>query len=153
MTTTHRLLVAAMATSAVLAISPGDAAAQVSAQETWQLAEVAGAALPVVTEENEDCRDELHSATLTLHTDGRWTLVTTEREVCGQNSEDDEDTEEGRYTVEGDVIRFTDEDGEPAQDDGDDSELEVDDLVQATRTADGLLVRVADDGTELRFRR
>lgn len=145
-------LASLVATAAVL-LTAGGAGAQVASQETYQLAQVAGQALPVVTEENGDCRDELSAATLTLDTDGTWTLVTTEREVCGQDVDEDEDREDGRYTVDGQTIHFTDDDGNVATADGDDSELEVDDLVHATRTADGLTVQVADGDTQLQFRR
>jgi hypothetical protein len=145
-------LFAALAASTGLSLA-GEAAAQVATQETYQLAQVAGQQLPVVTEESGDCRDELHAATLTLGTDGRWTLVTTEQEICPQETEEEEDTEEGTYTLEGETIRFMDSDGETPVDDGDDTELEVDDLVQGTRTGEGLTVRVADGETELVFRR
>ena len=145
-------LFASLTASAAL-WSASDVEAQVAAQVTYQLAQVAGQPLPVVTEQTDDCRDELIRATLTLETDGRWTLVTTENEICGQETEEEEDTEDGTYTIEGETIRFLDDDGDTPQDDGNDAELEVDDLVQGTRTADGLTVRVADGDTELTFRR
>lgn len=146
-------ILASLIAAAGVALSAEGAAAQVASTETYQLAQVAGQALPVVTEEHDECRDELHAATLTLETDGTWSLVTTEREVCGQDVDEDEDREDGRYTIQGETIRFTDDDGDAPQADGDPNELEVDDLVEATRTADGLTVRVADDDTELTFRR
>lgn len=150
---THSTLLASFVAAAAVAGTADGAAAQVATEETYQLAQVAGQALPVVTEENDECRDELAAATLTLATDGTWTLVTTEREVCGQESDEDEDQEDGRYTVAGQTIHFTDDDGDTPTADGDDSELEVDDLVEGTRTADGLTVRVADGNTQLQFRR
>ena len=146
-------LLTALAPLLAVSLAGGQASAQVAAEETFHLAQVSGQALPVVTEENGDCRDELGAATLTLHTDGRWTLTTTEREVCAGATEEEEDREEGRYTIEGETIRFSDEEGDTPEDDGDDTELEVDDLVQGTRSADGLTVRVADGETELQFRR
>ncbi len=147
------LFLAAALTVGAAFWTAGDAAAQVAAQETYQLTQVAGQPLPAVVEESGNCRDELTGATLTLNPDGTWTLVTTENEICGAQTEEEGDTEDGTYTIEGETIRFLDDDGDVPQDDGNDSELEVDDLVQATRTAEGLTVRVADDDTELRFRR
>src|SRR5690606_5266842 len=132
---------------------PAEAAAQVSTEETWQLARVGEQALPVVTEEHGECRDELHGATLTLHTDGRWTLVETKREVCGGDTDEDVDTDDGRYTISGDEIHFTDDDGDPNRADSDDDELEIDDLVHGARTTEGLTIRVADGDTELHFTR
>lgn len=52
--------------------------------------------------------------------------------------------EEGRYTVQGQTVRFLDEDGEPEEDDRDDDtqDLDVDDLTVGTRSAGALSVRL-----------
>jgi hypothetical protein len=144
------LLLGLLAPGATASSLP-EAAAQAPVDESYRLVQVAGQPLPVVTEQSGECRDELLAATLTLHGDGTWTLLTTEREVCGTTTEEEEDREEGRYTADGQALRFLDENGKPAVDDGDDSELEVDDLLDGTRSAEGLVVRAADGETELRF--
>ena len=139
----------------VLALAAAAASAQVPGQaEVYRLAEVEGRALPVVIEQEGDCRDELLGATLTLAADGEWTLVTQEREVCGDRVEEDEEREEGRYTAEGQTVRFLDEDGEAEEDDRDDEgpELDVEDLTVGTRSAGALSVRLEDGRTAV-FRR
>lgn len=119
--------------------------------ETFQLASVSGKALPVVIEEEGECREELQSGTLTLATDGDWTLVTMEREICGTREDLEEERERGRYDVSGTTLRFFDEHGD-APSPEDDDELDVADLVTGTRSSDGLVAQLAD-GTELTFRR
>ena len=133
----------------------GIAVAQDAAQaETYRLVDVSGGALPVLVEQDGDCRDELLSGTLTLADDGTWVLVTQEREVCGDRVEEDEEREEGRYTMDGQTVRFLDEDGEAEEHEEEDAgEIEVDDLSVGTRSADGLAVRLADGQTVLAFRR
>lgn len=151
--TTTMTITAVAGATLIAAAGLNPAAADAVQEEVFQLVQVAGQNLPVVTEENGDCRDELLAATLTLHAGQRWTLVTQEREVCGDQADDDEDREEGTYAVDGETIRFMDEDGDLPQDDGDDSELEIDDLLEGVRTDTGLTVRVVDGETELQFSR
>lgn len=98
------LFLAAALTVGAAFWTAGDAAAQVAAQETYQLTQVAGQPLPAVVEESGNCRDELTGATLTLSPDGTWTLVTTENEICGAQTEEEGDTEDGTYTIEGETI-------------------------------------------------
>ena len=136
---------------ALTAFAAGDAAAQ----ESWQLAQVNGGALPVVTEQDEDgCRDEIVAGTLTLNGDGTWRLETTEREVCGDNVEDDAEREDGRFTRDASGIRFTDDDGdeEDADDQTGDDDVDVEDFVSATVAGGTMTVRL-DDGNTLTFRR
>jgi hypothetical protein len=146
------------ATIAILAASAGTTAlvarAQTAAQEVFQLVTVAGQPLPVLLEEDGDCREELLSATLTLETDGRWVLATNEREVCGNDTETDEDQDDGTYAVEGQSLRFLNDDGDApdADDDDDDEDIEVDELATGTRSGGDLVVRLADGSTDLQFR-
>jgi hypothetical protein len=155
--TKHRRTIA---TLAILAASAGTTAlvarAQTAAQEVFQLVGVAGQPLPVLLEEDGDCREELLSATLTLETDGRWVLATNEREACGDDIESDEDQEDGTYAVEGQTLRFLDDDGDAPDaddaDDDDDQEIDVDDLTTGTRSGGDLVVRLADGSTDLQFR-
>jgi hypothetical protein len=60
---------------ALTAVAAGEGSAQTS--ETWRLSQVDGAALPAVVEQDDDdgCREELVSGTLTLEADGRWKLA------------------------------------------------------------------------------
>ena len=147
---TKKIRVAALG-AGVLALAAAGASAQAPAQaEVYRLATVEGRALPVVIEQEGDCRDELLGGTLTLEADGEWTLVTQEREVCGDRVEEDEEREEGRYTVEGQTVRFLDEDGEAEQEDDRDDEtpdFDVDDLTVGTRSAGALSVRLEDGRT------
>ena len=134
----------------LVALDAQSAAAQQA--ETWQLAEVNGAALPTVVETDDDgCRDEVVSGTLTLSADGKWKLTTNEREVCGNRIEEETEEEDGRYTVQGETIRFDDDDADDADDD-DASDDDVDDFVSASRSGSTLTVRLEGERT-LVFRR
>src|SRR5687768_17477442 len=104
------------------------AAAYAGAQEragtqagSYRLATFAGRALPTLIEEEDGCREEVLSATLTLEAGGRWVLVSRERETCGTAVEEDEDSETGSYSVTGGTLRFNEVDG-----DGDDGDDDVD---------------------------
>ena len=92
-----------------------------------------GSALPVQVDKGWRCRDSLTSATLTLGSDSLWILQYTEREVCRDRAEVEEDHERGRYSVVADTIRFH------GDDDRDDDALELDELAVATLAADGTL--------------
>lgn len=121
---------------------------------TYTLAQVEGRALPTVVETDGACRDELVSATLAM-TDGAWTLETVERELCdGQAPREDRETEQGRYTLSGASVTFTEDDGNDDADDVNDAAdgVDVDDL--ATGTVDGgtLTVRLRGGQTAV-FRR
>lgn len=122
---------------------------------TYRLAEIAGRTLPTIIEEEDGCREELVSATLTLA--GRnWTLVTAEREVCGELVETEEERETGSYSVADQTIRFRegDDDDDDDEDLDDADELEVDELDLGTVSNDGsLVVQLRDGETILVFRR
>ena len=144
-------------TGAALVAGGASAAAQEApSSDTYRLVEVAGVALPAVLEDGDACREEVLAGTLTLEADGRWTLDTTEREVCGDVVEEEEEREDGTYEVDGDVIRFLDDD-EGEDDDADDAddaeEIELEDLSSGTRTDAGLTIRLEDGETILVFRR
>ena len=152
---TNLLALAAVAAGA-FAFDAAPASAQaVSAEETYRLVQVAGTALPTVVEEDDDgCREEVLAGTLTLETDGDWKLVTRERETCGNDVEEEEDTEEGEYRIEGSAIRFVEEDDDDDDDDADETEdVDLDDLATGTRTSDGLTITLEDGETTLVFRR
>ncbi len=132
---------------AVLTLSASDTAAQ--SEETWRLSQVDGNALPHVVDQDDDgCREEVVSGALTLHADGRWTLVTQEREVCGSEIEDETEEEDGRYEAQGETVRFADEDGD-VETDGDD----VDDIAHGTRNGSTLTVRTGGGDRVLVFTR
>ena len=136
---------------ALTALAAGDA----SAQEAWQLARVNGSALPAVIEQDDDgCRDELVSGTLTLSGDGTWVLQTRERETCGDDVDEETEREDGRYARDAGAITFTDQDGdsEDADDEDADDGIDVDDFVSGSADAGSLTVRL-DDGNTLTFRR
>lgn len=147
----------AFAGVALVAGAASAAAQEAPSSDTYRLVEVAGVALPAVLEEGNACREEVLAGTLTLEADGRWTLVTSEREVCGDAVEEEEEREDGTYEVDGDAIRFLDDDegenDEPEGDDDDAGEIELEDLGSGTRTDGGLTIRLEDGETVLVFRR
>ena len=124
----------------------------------YALVQVAGKPLPAQVEKEWRCREDVTAGSLTLSGDNRWLLETTTREVCGDRSEEDRDTEDGMYRTEGNTIRFLDEDGREDTDrdwgTGSDSDIDLDDLSTGTSAADGTLrVQLADGRTTLLFRR
>ena len=131
---------------ALLALGAHDAEAQQN--ETWRLTQVNGAALPAVTDEDDDgCSEEVVAGTLTLQSGGEWELELNEREVCGNDVEEETEKEDGRYAVQADGIHFTDDDGDT--EDGDD----VDDMAHGTRAGQTLTVRSGRGNTVLVFQR
>ena len=125
------------------------------AESRYTLVEVDGKGLPVETEKEWRCRDEVTAGTLVLRDDNRWRLETSVRETCGDRSELDQDDEDGIYRTEGTTIQFLDEDGD--RNDADWSlvpEIDLDELDHGS-IADGgtLTVRLADEKTVLRFQR
>lgn len=138
-----------MTTSSIVAIAALTAfgADGVAAQETWQLAQVNGNALPFVTDTDDDgCREEVTSGTLTLAADDTWRLELTEREVCGNDVDEEIEDEDGRFTEANNAVRFLDDDGDP--EDGND----IDDIANATRSGNTLTVTNGDGGVTLVFR-
>ena len=149
----HRnaVMIIAAAVLGGFAATPASAHAQaVDHTGAWRLVEVAGAALPFVSEDSDGCREEVSAATLTLEADGDYVLETIEREICGDVVEQDDDREEGEYRIEGTAVRFDEEDDD---DDANDEDVDIDDLVVGTVSADGLTVRLDDGRTVLVFRR
>ncbi len=153
---------------ALVALSAQPVSAQQA--ETWQLAEVNGMALPALIEQDgENCREEVTSGSLTLESDGGWTLVTQEREVCGDKVEEDSEEEDGRYSTQGVTVTFTEGDDDTDDDDADDDDTDdddaddddgddddrgdADDLASGTRSGSTLTVRLEDGNTVLLFRR
>ena len=122
-------------------------------QENFRLISVGGKELPVVVEQEGDCREELQSAMLTLATDGKWTLVSKEKEICGTKQKDEEERDQGTYKATGETLQFFDKDGKALVADEKDGDLDVAELREGTRAADGFTVRLADGKTELVFRK
>lgn len=160
---TLSLTVTAAATAQATAVSPDTAPAAAPAQagavnpaeSRYALVAVDGKGLPVETEKEWRCRDEVTAGTLVLRDDGRWRLETSIQETCGDRRKMDHEDDDGIYRTEGTTIQFLDEDGN--RNDADWSlarEIELEELDQGT-IADGgaLTVRLADEKTVLRFRR
>ena len=137
------------------AAGPAQAQAVMPAENRYTLVEVDGKGLPVETEKEWRCRDEVTAGTLVLREDGRWRLETSIRETCGDRTKMDEEDDDGIYRTEGTSIQFLDEDGN--RNDADWSlarEIELDELDQgAIADGDALTVRLADEKTVLRFLR
>ena len=146
-TTAAVSLTAVAAYAAAQAQARPEAGAQAGA---YRLVTFAGRALPTVVEEEDGCREEVLSATLTLEAGGRWVLATRERETCGAEVEEDEDSESGTFTASGAALRFAeaDDDDRPSDDD-----VDLDELGGGTLAGDELTVRLTDDRTVLVFRR
>lgn len=147
--------------AAALAVAANPSGAQVPG--TYTLAQVDGRALPVVTETDGACRDELVSATLTL-ADGAWTLETMERELCeGEAPREDRETDRGRYTLSGQTVTFAggdaDDEAEAAEDEegrtepsGSDVEVDVEEPARGTVDG-GTLTVLLRGGQTVVFRR
>ena len=117
--------------------------------ETFALLEVGGDPLPVTYPEEDGCEEELMDATLSLGADGEWELRMTKREMCGDAVEEDEDGEEGTYTVDGSSYTFESPQGSPG---GSPDELEIEHMAEGTLEGDVLTVRLRD-GTTLRYQK
>lgn len=142
------LALLATGAAALAAAGPGS-----PAQESFRLISVAGRELPVVVEQEGECREELQSAMLTLETEGKWSLVAMEREICGTNQNDEEERDHGTYKASGATVEFFDVDGKPAVHNEGDDELDVAGLREGTRSSDEVTVRLADGKTDLVFRK
>jgi hypothetical protein len=120
----------------------------------YRLVTVAGKALPATVEQGIGCREDVTACALTLRPDGTWLLETSTREVCGGRTETESDTDTGRYAIEGQTIRFLDDDGTPQTEDDNDSDDDLDDLTTGRFAAGGSLTAKLDDGrTTLVFSR
>ncbi len=117
---------------------------------TYELVDIAGNALPAVVETTDDCTEEVTSAQLVLEADWTFRLEVNERETCGTDVEEDVETEEGVFTMDGETILF-DIDEDP--DDDDSTEIELDQLLSATVDGDMLHVTVRDTDAMVMFRK
>lgn len=140
------LLVAGMAV--ILTSAACASAADSESAETFRLTEVGGKPLPVSYPEENGCQEEIISATLSLESDGDWKMEQKKRETCGDGVEEDEDVEQGSYTVDGSTYRFTAPQGGTASP----GEIEIENLANGTLAGDVLTARLAD-GTIVVFRR
>jgi hypothetical protein len=151
------LTVSTGATAQVAAGTPDTTQAHAvqPAESRYTLVDVDGKRLPVETEKEWRCRDEVTAGTLVLREDSRWRLEASIRETCGGRTEMDQENEDGIYRIEGTTIQFLDEDGN--RNDADWSlvrEIDLDELDQGSIADGGMLtVRLADEETVLRFRR
>ncbi len=134
--------------AAGLTFAAADARAQAPAAGAYTLQQVNGQELPVVTETTDDCRDDILSGTLTLEANGEWQLEYVERETCGADIEEDQEREDGSYTVDGQTVLFSDDtDAFEAND------LDIDELGTATLNGNELSVTLQDGQTVLVFRK
>lgn len=136
--------------------APQSQSAPASAAQVFRLVQVASQALPVEIEKGWRCREDVTSGTLTLGADGRWQLQTVQRETCGDQTREELESDDGRYTADGQSFRFFDEDGEPHDKDVDliGKDIDLDDMTRGSLTGDGTLtVQLADEKTTLVFRR
>jgi hypothetical protein len=125
------------------------AAAQ-SVSGTYILERVGSSGLPATVEVEGDCREEVLAATLTLNANDTWRLETRERDVCPNETEDENESATGRYRVSGTTIEFLDDDGESQQgESGDD----LDELSTGRIEGTALRVRLGRTETTLQFRR
>lgn len=122
--------------------------------ERYRLLTIAGKPLPAVVEKERSCREEVTRGTVALGADSLWSLHVTTREVCGERSEEEFDTDGGRYSREGSSLRFHDDDGDDDRDWRLGEEMDVDDLKTGTVSSDGsLTVQMGDGKTSLVFRK
>lgn len=75
--------------------------------------------------------------------------------MCGSRTKTEVETDDGRYTTEGQTLRFFDEDGEENTKEWSiGKDIDLDDLRLGTLGGDGTLtVQLADEETTLVFRR
>lgn len=120
----------------------------------YALVDVDGKGLPVETEKEWRCREEVTAGTLILREDGRWRLDTSVRETCGERTTMDQEDEDGRYRSEGTTIHFLDDDGNRNDSEwGLEREIDLEDLDHGSIDGGALTVTLADEKTVLRFRR
>lgn len=146
-----RMSCRAVAACVVTLMAAVPAAAQSPHAGSYELTEIAGSALPMVVDSTDSCREEVTAATLVLNEDWTYRIDVTERESCGEEVEEDVETEEGTFAMQGDTIMFASE--EDPEDDDDADEIEVDELVSAMPMGDMLHVLVTEQNVELVFRR
>jgi hypothetical protein len=132
--------------SALLA-TPVDAQ---SVAGTWELVQVSGKALPAVLEVEGDCREEVVSAVLTLNADNTWKLERIERDVCGTKVEEESETDDGRYQVNGTTIQMLDGKGKSQADEAGD---DLDDFSTGTLQANTMTVKLGKTENVVTFRK
>ena len=116
----------------------------------WELVQVGGKELPAVLEVEGDCREEVVTAVLTLNADSTWKLERTERDVCGNKTEEETETETGRYRLTGSNIEMLDADGDSQQDDAGD---DLDDFSVGNVQGKMLNLRLGKAETQVAFRK
>jgi hypothetical protein len=154
-----RTNLAAIVLAAAGGLVPAQAFAQIptAAVGVYQLTEVDAAPLPALVDVEGDCREELVSASLTLHANGQWTLASIDRETCDGQMDENRETEDGWFTVEGSTITFLDEDGDLPRDRTPTpghvrGKLDIEHLGTGTLAGDVLTIRL-EEGAIAVFRR
>jgi hypothetical protein len=126
-------------------------AAQSQVAGTYRLAEIGGAALPATIETEDDCREDVVSATLTLDAQGTWRLEWVEHEICpNQKPEEERESGKGRYRANGAALEFLNDSGKSQGDsDGDD----LDDISAGTIESNTIRVKLGNTDKMLVFRK
>lgn len=163
MTTDHTK--AALVLALLLTAATGSARAQgpaagpeprstVLSDERYRLVTIAGKPLPAVVEQERSCREEVTQGTLMLGADSLWSLHLATREICGDRTEQESDTDGGRYDRDGSKIRFHDDDGDDDRDGSRGGDIDLDDLKTGAVSTGGVLTVQLEDGkTSLVFRK
>jgi hypothetical protein len=127
----------------------GKAQSQVTG--TYQLAEIGGKALPATIETEDECREDVVSATLTLDTNGTWRMEWVEHEICpNQQPEEERENGKGRYRANGAVLEFLNDAGKSqGESDGDD----LDDISTGTVESNTIRVKLGNTDKMLVFRK
>jgi hypothetical protein len=142
-----RSLMTAAAVVGMVALMTEAAAAQTPAPQlphvgTYDLVSIDDDDLPAVVERSTDCVEEVTAASLVLGPDWTYRIEVSERETCGEDVEEDTETESGTYTMDGATLVFeVDEDP-----DEETAEIEVDQLVSAT--IDGSMLHAKVHGSD-----
>ena len=132
----------------ILALAALASGAGAQAAGTYKLTEVAGDELPAVIEEEEGCRGEVNSATLTLDAKGHWTLRSKSKEICGSRVENESDSDHGSYTVTGNTVRFTDMENDKGKKEKEDA---LEELGEGTLEGNTLRIRIGSSDRFLVF--
>ena len=121
-----------------------------SAAGTYALVQIGTNTLPATIETEDNCREEVVAATLTLDTNGTWRMERHERDVCADKTDNEQEVDTGRYRLTGNTIEFLDDDGKTQQnEEGDD----LDDLSSGTIEGSVLRVKLGRSEMIAQFRR
>ena len=139
-----------MAAAMVAACALTQTAQAQSVAGTWDLVQVSGKALPAVMEVEDDCREEVISAVLTLNADNTWKLERVERDVCGTKIDEERETDDGRYKMSGTTIELLDDKGKSQADEAGD---DLDDFHVGTLQNNTITVKLGKTENVATFRK